>query len=126
MYAKKEGDARVQMRKPYSEPRYPSTSVVQGDARPSHGETLASAFANLPWALGSWDLRIGQVVPSTSAYRLLRRHFDLITFKKRIAGKITPNQTLGETGEKRRRGGRVLGDAIERGNTHALVSGLQA
>ena len=49
----------------------------------------------------------------------------MITFKKRIARKITPNQNLGETG-KRKGGGKVLGEVIERGNTHALVSGLQA
>ena len=49
----------------------------------------------------------------------------MIPFLKKIARKITPYQNLGETG-KRRRGGKVLGEVIERGNTHALVSGLQA
>ena len=49
----------------------------------------------------------------------------MITFLKRIARQITPNQNLGETG-KRKRGEKVLGEVIERGNTHALVSGLQA
>ena len=62
------------------EMRSQSTSIVEANARLSHSAASASAFANMPWALGSWDLRIGPVGPCTSAYRKLRRDFDQLTF----------------------------------------------
>ena len=77
------------------EKRSLSTSDLEAIARHAHRATLASAFAKLPWALGSWDLRIGGPVgPRTSAYRKLRRDFNQLTILKIIDETNTSNMSV--------------------------------
>ena len=78
------------------EKRSLSTSDLEAIARHAHRATLASAFAKLPWALGSWDLRMGLVGPCTSAYRKLRRDFNQLTFLKIIDETNTSNMIVGK------------------------------
>ena len=96
------------------EKRSQSTSIEEANARLSHRPTLASAFANMPCALGSWDRRIGPVGPCTSAYRKSRRNLDKQRFLTIIDKRTNSTLSVGK-GRNSREGENFRGTSSKRG-----------